>query len=310
MKTAWHLIKETFKEFNAIPTLSLSAAMAYYAAFSIGPILVLAVWLAGLVFGEHQMHQELDRQLKSFLGPSSTQLVENMMTAQFKSRHLSAAAVIGAVALVFGATGAFSQLQTSLNMIWGVTAKSGSNFWLLMRDRLLSMAMILAIAFLLLISMVLTAFVNAFAHYIGGTVSLPPWVAPAFDALISFLVIAVLFGLIFKVLPDVKIRWRDVTIGAMGTALLFTAGKFFLGLYLGHEISSSAYGAGSAFIVILLYVYYASAILFIGAEFTMVYARHLGRPFEPTQYAVPLDGGGRLRPQSEVDHRQDLDQAA
>jgi membrane protein len=206
--------------------------------------------------------------------------------------------VVGAVALVFGATGVFSQLQASLNMIWGVKSKPGHGLWVLIRDRLLSMAMILAIGFLLLVSMVLTAFVNAFAHFLGRSVALPDWVAPAFDGVISFLVIASLLALIFKILPDVKIRWRDVTVGAIGTAVLFTAGKWLLGLYLSHEISASAYGLGSAFIVILLYVYYASVILYLGAEFTMVHARDLGCEFEPSEYAVPLPGRERLRPRT------------
>jgi membrane protein len=257
--------------------------------------LVLAVWLAGLAFGQERMHHELERQLLAFVGPKAAQLVESMMSAQFKGGSVTGA-IIGGAALVFGATGVFAQLQASLNIIWCVSAKADHGIWALVRDRLLSMAMVLAIGFLLLVSMALSAFVNAFTHFIGQMIAVPDWVGPAFDAFISFLVTTGLFALIFKVLPDMKIRWRDVGIGAVGTALLFTMGKFLLSLYLSHEISASAYGAGSAFIVILLYVYYASVILYLGAEFTMVYARHVGARLQPSEYAVKVPGKARVEP--------------
>jgi membrane protein len=291
LRAAWGIAKETLNEFQAVPTLSLSAATAYYAAFSIGPLLVLVVGLAGLAFGEARVHQEMGRQLETFIGPNSARLVESMMSAQFKGGGYMAT-LIGGVALVFGATGVFSQLQASLNMIWGVAAKPGRGIWLFVRDRLLSMAMVLGIGFLLLLTMILSAFVNTFTHYIGQAVSLPPWVATAFDNFISFVVTSGLFALIFKVLPDVKLRWRDVAAGAIGTALLFTAGKYLLSVYLSHEMSASAYGAGSAFIVILLYVYYASTILYLGAEFTKSYAAYYGSRVKPSDYAVPTPGRG------------------
>jgi membrane protein len=286
LRPAWSIVKDTADEFQTIPTLSLSAATAYYAAFSIGPLLVLAAGLAGLVFGEARVQQEIGRQLQAFIGPNSARLVESMMSAQFKGGGMMAT-IIGGVALLFGAAGVFGQLQASLNTIWGVVAKPGHGPWLFVRDRLLSMAMVLGIGFLLLVSMVLSAFVNIFSHFISQVVSLPDWIVPAFDSLASFVVTSSLFALIFKVLPDVKIRWRDVAGGATGAALLFAAGKYFLSIYLSHEIRASAYGAGSAFIVILLYVYYSSVILYVGAEFTKVYARHHGARIEPSDYAVP-----------------------
>jgi membrane protein len=283
----WQIVKDTAGEFTAVPTMSLSAGTAYYAAFSIGPLLVVVIGLAGLVFGEAQVRQEVGRQLQMFLGPQSAHLVESMMSAQFKGGSLTAT-IIGTTALVFGATGVFSQLQASLNMIWGVTARPGNSLWLFIRDRLLSMAMVLAIGFLLLLSMALSAFVSAFTHYVGQAISVPVWMAPVFENLVSLVVIASLFALMFKILPDVQIRWRDVAAGALGTALLFTAGKYVLSLYLKHEISASAYGAGSAFIVILLYVFYASVVLYLGAEFTKVYAKHQGLRLKPSEYAVPV----------------------
>src|SRR3569832_427930 len=198
------------------------------------------------------------------------------------------ATIVGALALVVGATGAFAQLQDSLNTIWGVTVKPGKSIGAFLRDRFFSMAMVLAGGFLLLVSMALSAFVVAFAKYIGAKVDLPAWLVPLFNDGLNFVVISFLFCLIFKVLLYVKIRWRNVWVGAMGTAMLFTAGKFLLGLYLARFVGASAYGAGSAVVVILLYVYYASVILYFGAEFTHVYAKYRGSRFEPSKYAVRI----------------------
>lgn len=286
--SVWNITRETVTEFLDDPALALSAATAYYAIFSIAPLLVLTVGVTGLVFGEDRVRQEVAAQLQSFVGGKSAQLIESMMSAQYKGGSLMAT-IVGGIALFIGATGVFGQLQTALNTIWGVTSKPGHGLWLFIRDRVLSLAMVLAIGFLLLVSMALSTFLNAFAHYIGAIMSLPPWIVPAFDAFVSFIVITLLFALIFKVLPDVKIEWRDVWMGAVGTALLFTAGKALLSLYLSHEVDASAYGAGSAFVVILMYIYYSSLILFFGAEFTQVYAKSRGARLQPSKYAVLVD---------------------
>jgi membrane protein len=286
LRSGWKLLKQSWKEFQAVPTLALGAATAYYAVFSLAPLLVLAVEVPALLFGKAAVQQEVTRQLQSFVGPQATQLLQSMMTAQFRGGSVSAM-VVGVVALAVGAMGVFGQLQDSLNLIWGVTAKPGRDAWLFVRHRVLSLAMVVAIGFLLLVSMVLSAFVNAFTHYLGYIMSLADWLAPSFYSLVSCLIFAGLFSLLFKVLPDIKIRWRDVAPGATGTSLLFMGGEFLLSFYLSHEISASAYGAGSAFIGILLYVYYASVIFYIGAEFTKVYAKHCGAELQFSAYAVP-----------------------
>ena len=286
-KRLWATTKETVNEFLQDRAMRLAAATAYYAVFSIGPLLVLTVGLAGMVFGEDTVRHAVASQIRSLVGPKSAGLIDSMMTAQHKGGSVMAA-VIGAVALVIGATGVFGQLQDSLNTIWGVTAKPGKGLGAFVRDRFFSMAMVLAVGFVLLVSMALSAFVVVFANYLGALVRLPGWLVPLFNSGLNFVIISLLFALIFKVLPDVKIRWRNVWVGAVGTALLFTIGKFLLGLYLARFASATAYGAGSAFVVVLLYVYYASIILYFGAEFTQVYAKYRGSCFQPSKYAVRM----------------------
>ncbi len=285
LKSAWTMTKETVSDFAGGPALTLSAATAYYAVFSIAPLLVLVVGLAGLVFWQQAVGVEVGKQLGSYVGPKATSLIQSMMSAQMRGGTLMAS-IIGAVTLIFGATAVFSQMQTSLNAIWGVTARPGYSYWVYLRDRLLSLAMLLGIGFLLLVSMALSTFVNAFTHYIGVSMSLPDWLVPTFEELSSFVVTSMLFAAILKFLPDVQIRWRDVLMGTLITAVLFTGGKYLLGRYLSHEVGASAYGAGSAFIVILLYVYYSSLILYLGAEFTKVYTEHCGTRIQPSRYAV------------------------
>ena len=287
LKTVWRVLKESFENFSDDKVLRLSGAMAYYAIFSIGPLLVLIVGLAGFVFGGKAVRHEVHQQLMAMVGEKSTNVIESMMRARHSGDTLMAT-VLGAVGLIFGAAGVFGQLQDALNTIWGVTPKPGHSLWLFFRDRFLSMAMVLGIGFLLLISMVLSTLVNAFAREIGHAIALPVWIAPLFNDLTSFIVVTLLFAAIFKVLPDVKLRWKDVWTGALLTAFFFTVGKYLLGLYLGRAVSASAYGAGSAFIVILMYVYYSSVILFFGAEFTKARVRVRGARIELTKYAMPV----------------------
>ena len=284
-KFLWATAKETVNEFLQDRAMRLAAATAYYAIFSIGPLLVLTIGVAGVVFGQETVRKEVVEQIRSFVGDKSAGLINSMLATQQKGASLMAT-IIGSAALVIGGTGAFAQLQDSLNTIWGVTVKPGKSVGAFLRDRFFSMAMVLAVGFVLLVSMALSTFVVAFAQYIGRLVALPGWLIPLFNDALNVLVISVLFALIFKVLPDVKIRWRDVWVGVAGTALLFTLGKFLLAFYLARGISATAYGTGSALVVILLYIYYASVILYFGAEFTQVYAKYRGARFEPSKYAV------------------------
>lgn len=267
--------------------LRLSAALAYYAVFSIGPLLVLVVGVVGLLMGDDQARRQIHQYLQSFVGENSTGIIESMMAARQKGGSLLAS-IVGGVALLLGASGVFGQLQDSLNTIWEVQPKPGQGIWGFVRQRFLSMSMVLGVGFLLLLSMILTTVIQALANRVGEFLGFGKVLAQIANLGLSALIITLLFAAIFKILPDVEIRWRDVWVGAFVTALLFLLGQFVLGLYLGSGAMSSGFGAASAFVVILMYVYYASLILFFGAEFTQVYAHSRGQALKPSPHAVPV----------------------
>lgn len=286
-KSVWGMLKQTLTEFSEDKVLRHSAALAYYAVFSIGPLLVLLVGIAGLVLGQENVRAQVNDQLQGAFGQRSAAMVESMMEARQKGGSLLAT-IMGGIALLFGASGVVGQLQDSLNTIWEVKPKPGRGMMGFVRQRFLSIGMVLGIGFLLLVSMALTIALNALGGYLGQAIGMPEGIAHVLNFIFSLGVVTVLFALIFKVLPDVRMRWSSVWAGALGTALLFTAGKYVLSWYLGRESTTSAFGAASAFVIILMYVYYSSLILFFGAEFTQVYARSRGDALEPTRYAEPV----------------------
>lgn len=293
-KGAWFLLKSTVNEFLEDKVLRLSAALAYYSIFSLGPLLIVIIGIAGLAFGEDRVRQEVQAQLKDLLGPNAADVGRVLTSSQQKSTTV-VATVVGTVALLIGASGVFGQLQDSLNTIWEVKPKPGQGIWGFIRSRFLSLAMVLGTGFLLLLSMVLTAFVTMFTGYLESVFSIPKAALFAGNLALSFVIITLLFAMIFKYLPDVKIKWRDVWIGALGTAFLFIVGKYLLGLYLGRQGTASGFGAASSIVVVLMYIYYSSLILFFGAEFTQVYARQTGSEIRPTEYAVPVTDDERAQ---------------
>jgi len=303
-KKWWFILKGTFKEFGQDNVMRLSAALAYYAMFSLGPLLVIAVGVAGLAFGHESVRHQIEHQLKGMLGAGSAKTLDSMMSAQKHGSGL-VSTIVGIVALLFGAGGVFGQMQDALNTIWGVKAKPGAGIWALIRARFLSLSMVLGTGFLLLISMALTTFLTAVTGSLGSKLPVSEALAHGLNFVVSFAIISVLFAMIFKYLPDVKIPFRKVWVGAIGTALLFTIGKYVLGLYLGRESLRSSYGAAGSVVIILLWVYYASVLLFFGAEFTQVYAKATGAQIEPTKYAVLVtqqeraeEGMGEEKPQA------------
>src|SRR5436190_9100277 len=293
------MLKNAFTGFSEHNVLRLSAALAYYAMFSIGPLLILAVGIAGWAFNSDKVHDQIHDQLTKMVGASSTKTIESMMAKQPKASVI--ATIIGFGALLFGAGGVFGGLQDALNTIWGVKAKPHSGLMGLVRSRFLSLGMVLVIGFLLLVSMALSTFLAAVTDTLGGYF-FSGVLVNALNFIVSFAVITVLFAMILKYLPDVNIPFRDVWVGATGTALLFTLGKFGLGMYLGRAATSSPYGAAGSVIIVLLWVYYASVILFFGAEFTRAFAMAMEKKITVRRYAMPASKesppGGPIPPDS------------
>jgi membrane protein len=288
VRSASELVKRTLSECKDDKVSRLAAALAYYTTFSIAPLLVIAIGAAGLFFGAEAARREVSAQLGGLLGPPATQILE--MTVASARRNESAgvlATVVGFVVLIFGASGVFASLQDALNTIWEVRPKPDLGWAYLVRSRLFSFAMVLVIAFLLMVSLVISAGLAALESYAGGRVQEAVlWRAINFG--ISIGVFTLLFAMMYKFLPDVKIGWRDVWIGAAITAALFSLGEALIGLYIAKSSVTSAYGAAGSLVVLLLWVYYSAHIVFFGAEFTQVYARRHGRHIEPSEHAEQI----------------------
>jgi membrane protein len=257
------------------------AALAFYSIFSIAPLLVIALAIAGMFLDLDSVHTHLHQQLDDFLGADGAKLVESMLTAANEPKKGTLAVVVGIGAMVLGATGVFLQMQDALNTIWEVEAKPAAGVWGFLRNRLLSFAMILAIGFLLLVSTVISTALaglsTAYRDYLPG----PDWIAHIVDILVSIGVTTILFAAIFKYLPDVRIAWNDVWFGALITGILFVLGKWAIGFYLGTASVGSAYGSAGSLVIVLLWAYYSAQIFFFGAELTQSYATLRGSNFQP-----------------------------
>ena len=288
---AFSLLKQTFNEWLQDKAPQLGAALAYYTVFSLAPLILVLLSIVGVIFREDPagVWTKITQQMSYFLDPSAVEVVQSIAQKASQSGKSTIATIIGIALALFGASGVFGQLQDALNTIWGVKAKPGRGIWGFLRNRFLSFAMVGGICFLLLVSLAIEALLKGFSHYVqyllpGGMV-----IALAVYLVFDFTVVVLLFAMIFKFLPDVKIQWRDVWIGAVITAILFGLGKWLLGFYLGSGAAGSAYGAASSLITLLLWVYYSSQILLFGAEFTQVYAARAGRAFKPSDYAVRVE---------------------
>ncbi len=274
-KTFWDWIREVFAEWSQDNAQRLGAALAYYAGFSIAPLIVIVLAVAGLIFGREAANGALNNQLRDLLGDQGAQGVAGLVASADKPAEGIIATLGAVIVLLFGASGVFGELQSSLNAIWHVDQTS-QGFWRNLKNRFLSFAMVLGTGFLLLISLVISAALTVMSTWFSASVPVPVWLMQSIHQIVSFTVTTLLFALIFKVLPDIAIRWKDVWIGAIVTAALFTLGKFLIGLYLGQSAMSSSYGAAGSFVVLLVWVYYSAQILFLGAEFTKIFARSYG----------------------------------
>ncbi len=286
LKNLLTITKNTFRQWIKADPFRQSAVVAYYAVFSIPALLVIVIAVAGLVFGEEAVRGEISDQIQRALGRDTAESVESIIVKASEEKTSVIATIIGVLTLIVGSTGVFSELQTSLNHIWQVQVVAKKKWLKTIKTRLFSFGLVLSLAFLMLVSLLLTAGLEAFSELIRDRFpDFVPFLLRVAGFLLSFGVITVLFALIFKILPDAKIRLRDVWIGAMVTTLLFILGKFLLGIYFAKANPGSTYGAAGSIVLIMLWVSYSCMILFFGAEFTKQYAVFHGHEIQPKPQA-------------------------
>jgi membrane protein len=281
----WFLIKATWTEWSDDRALRFSAALAYYAVFSLAPLLIIAVSLAGFFFGEQAARGEVVQQLSGLIGASAGAQIEALIKASADKPKSTLATAIGIVTLLIGASAVFAQLKDALNTIWGVRIQPGAAVRQFLRDYFLSFGMILTIGFLLIVSLLVTTLIKALSPVLTA-VGYLPGVTPGLAELFSFILMTLLFAVIYKVLPDVHLNWKDVRVGAFVTGLLFAVGKYLIALYLAASNVGSAFGAAGALILVLTWIYYSAVIFFFGAEFTKVYSRECGGHVSPSRHAT------------------------
>lgn len=265
---AWALLRATVEGFIEDEAMSRGAAIAYYTAFSIAPLLVIATALAGLVFGQQAVEGVVAAQLAGLLGAAGAVAVQGLVESAARAGGGGLATLFGAAVLLITASGVFGELQTSLNAIWRAEAPQRDTVTAFLRAKALSIGLVAATGFLLLCSLVVSAAISALGTWAGGVMPAWPWILAGLNLITSLAITTLLFAAIYKVLPDRRLAWRDVGIGALATALLFTAGKALIGWYIGSAMVASAYGATGALLVVLLWVYYSAQIFLLGAEFT------------------------------------------
>jgi membrane protein len=277
-RTIWKLLRETLEECNRDNISQMAAALAYYTVFSIAPLLIIVIAIAGFAFGEEAAQGEIVGQIRDIVGQEGAEVIQITLENAYRPGTNTGlvASLISFSILIFGASGVFVQLQEALNAIWNLPPQTGNQVKTMVRKRAMSFAIVLGIGFLLLVSLLISALL-AGLHYFASSI------LPGLDNLWQFLNFAIafsittgLFALMFKYLPDIEIAWSDVKIGAVITSLLFSIGRFLIGLYLGNSSFGSSYGAAGSFVVFLAWIYYSVHILFFGAEFTQVYARRYG----------------------------------
>ncbi len=305
---AFDLLKTTYTDWSEDKASRLAAALAYYTAFAIAPLLLIAIAVAGFVFGEEAASGQVFAQLEGLLGADAARAVETAIANSRQSGASTISAIIGIGTLLWSASNLFAQLQDALNTIWEVAPKPGAGIMATLKKRFLSMTMVLGIAFLLLVSLVLSAALSALGNFFNTLLPAADVLWPVVNAAISFAVITLLFAAIYKVLPDVEISWSDVWIGAAATALLFTVGKLLIGLYLGNAGVGSTYGAAGSLLILLIWVYYSAQILFFGAEFTQAYARKYGSRIVPDESAVQVTEEARAK--QGIAHEETVERAA
>ena len=285
-EVVWFLLKTTATQWITDKCPQLGAALAYFTVFSLAPLVLILLAVFGLFFGSAHARDKIIEQLQYMIDPSGIQVIKDIATSASKPQSGLLATFLGIVVGLFGASGVFGQLQEALNTIWGVKAKPGAGLWAFLRARFLSFAMVAGVCFLLLVSLTVESVLRGLSTYLQNLLPGGHVLALLLFLILDLGVVIALFAMIFRFLPDIKIGWRDVWIGASLTGLLFVLGKFILGLYLGSGAAGSAYGAASSLITLLLWIYYSAQILLFGAEFTQVYSHSYGSRIEPEDHAV------------------------
>jgi membrane protein len=277
LATWWRLVRMAIASWLDDYAPSMGAALSYYTLFSLAPLLLIVVSVAGLVFGEDAVRGELFAQLQGLMGVDAAQAVQSLLASVYQPVHGVLGTVVGVALLLFGATTVFSELQDALDRIWRAPARAKtSGLWSLLRARLLSFGLILGLAFLLMVSLVFGAVISALGKWWGPLLAGWEMLAQSINVIVGFVLTTAVFALIYKLLPRAQVRWHDVWRGAIVTALLFTVGKFLIGLYIGKSSIASGFGAAGSLVIVLLWVYYSAQIFLVGAEFTWVYARTFG----------------------------------
>jgi membrane protein len=286
LAAAWEMLVETFQQWLADKVPQLGAALAYYAVFSMAPLVLIAIAIASRIFGEQAARGEIVHQIESIIGRPAAQALQDMLKHTHASGDSRLATLVGVGILFFAASGVFVQLQESLNIIWKVRPKSGRGIWGIVRDRFFSFAVVTGTGFLLLVFLIINAALSWIEEHLApNALTSDTRVWQAVSNLIALVFITLLFALMYRILPDAHIGWRYVWIGAPITAVLFTAGKYLIGLYLGWSSTTSAFGAAGSLVVILVWVYYSSQVLLFGAEFTRVLAQRNGAEIIPKRNA-------------------------
>ena len=288
-KNTFDLLKDTFAAFSEDNAMKMSAALAYYTIFSLAPLLLIIIWLTGFFFGEQAIKGQVFGELNEFIGEEAAMLIQEFIRGVSLAGKSGLAILIGVGTLIAGATKVFIEIQDSINAIWGVRAKPKKGWLKLIVDRVLSFSVIIGLGFLLIVSLFINLIIDALSttlvEYFPDTTV---FFISLINGSISFIIIAVLFAVIFKFLPDAEIKWAYVRSGAIFTTALFILGKYLIGLYMQYTAPASAYGAAGSMVIILLWIYYTSAILFFGAEFTQVYAQRHDGEIRPSKYAVKV----------------------
>jgi membrane protein len=286
-KTAGKLLMTTFNNFLDDKGLKFSASLAYYTVFSLAPLMMLLVFIVSLFFGNDAFQGRIYPEIKGFVGAGAAAQIQDMIKSIQLGKSFTAI-TIGIVTVIVGATGIFLEIQDSLNIIWRVKAKPKRGWVKMITNRVLSFSLVISLGFLLLVSLLVNGLINALSdrlsHYFHDYFTI--MLFNGMNVAVTFIVISILFAIIFKFLPDVKIEWKHVRIGAFFTALLFMLGKYLISIYISSSNMGSAYGAAGSIIIIFVWIYYTSALLYMGAEFTQVYTDYSGGHIEPADYAV------------------------